>query len=59
MCCASSRLLVSPRLWIQLPPTDPHFTFFPLKEKYNRLAAQRIFKPHAGNSVRQLGDDVT
>lgn len=57
MCCASS-----PRLSTPLDPASPHrsaFHIFPLKEKYNCLTAQRISKPHAGNTVRQLGDDVT
>lgn len=30
--CVAPPRLVSPRLWIQLPPTDPHFTFFPWKK---------------------------
>lgn len=38
----------------------PHrfaFHIFPLKEKYNCLTAERISKPHAGNTV-QFGSDV-
>lgn len=57
MCCASA-----PRLSTPLDPASPHrsaFHIFPLKEKYNCLTAQRISKPHAGNTVRQLGNDVT
>lgn len=53
-CVALPPRPVSPYLRIQLPPTDPHFRCFPLKEKCICQTAERISEPH-DNAVRQLG----